>query len=358
MFARHLAITPLVWSLMAPFTLLSVEAGLQVSAPDPSVPTAIESALTEHRCNAVRPPGVLDPEAYQECLSAQLLSLRADFGPALGRLSGSERRMIDSACSRIDTALRREAYAACLGEQLVALRNLRSRANPAPPAVAAVPLPSVSAPADTAPVPALPVSERSSGVWIGATLVTLLVAAGGALLARQARRASRKCRVCGTDVPDSGDLCQRCRHEAAEALRRAATERADQRRAHEEAKRRESELEEEQRRQQARQEEEARLRHLEHERQAEQARHDAELSRREEDARQQRQAGVTFQEAFDPYAVLGVARDASRDDIEAAYQVARLKYDAEHVAHLGPELQEHYKTKADAVERAYQQLTG
>jgi preprotein translocase subunit Sec63 len=61
---------------------------------------------------------------------------------------------------------------------------------------------------------------------------------------------------------------------------------------------------------------------------------------------------------FDPYTVLGVSRDASQEDIHAAYQEARLKYDADQVDHLGLELQQHFKAKAQAVERAYQQLTG
>ena len=59
----------------------------------------------------------------------------------------------------------------------------------------------------------------------------------------------------------------------------------------------------------------------------------------------------------DPYAVLGVSLDAGQDAIEAACQAGRLKYAQENVAHLGPELQEHYKRKAEAVERAYQMLS-
>jgi preprotein translocase subunit Sec63 len=56
--------------------------------------------------------------------------------------------------------------------------------------------------------------------------------------------------------------------------------------------------------------------------------------------------------------VLGVPRDASRETVDAAREAARLKYAPDHVAHLGPELQEHYRQKQEAVERAYQILTG
>ena len=104
-------------------------------------------------------------------------------------------------------------------------------------------------------------------LWIGATLLTLFVAVGGVLVAMKAHRIPRKCRVCG-DVPESGDLCQKCRHEAAEAARHAATERADQQRALEEVPR-QSEHEEEQRQQKKREEEEAALRQQEEARQRE-----------------------------------------------------------------------------------------
>jgi preprotein translocase subunit Sec63 len=60
---------------------------------------------------------------------------------------------------------------------------------------------------------------------------------------------------------------------------------------------------------------------------------------------------------FDPYVVLGVPRDASRDEIQAAYQGAKAKYDPDQVAHLSAEVQEHFKAKAQEVDRAHQKLT-
>ena len=44
---------------------------------------------------------VTEIDAHRQCLSARLLSLRADFGRDLGRLSGSDRRRIDAACARL-----------------------------------------------------------------------------------------------------------------------------------------------------------------------------------------------------------------------------------------------------------------
>jgi hypothetical protein len=186
--------------------------------------------------------------------------------------------------------------------------------------------------------------------------VTLFVTVGGVLLAVKllavkARPLPRVCRVCGNDVPESGDLCQPCRHEAAEAVRNAAAERAGQQRA-------QGALEEEHRGQKALQEEEeARLRQEEEERQREKDAGEREEARQrqEEEARQRSQA--VSEEVFDSCAVLGVPQGASREDIEVAYQKAKSKYDPDQVAHLSAEVQEHYRVKAEAVERARQELT-
>jgi preprotein translocase subunit Sec63 len=60
----------------------------------------------------------------------------------------------------------------------------------------------------------------------------------------------------------------------------------------------------------------------------------------------------------DPYAILGVPREASPQEIERAYSVAVSKYDETQVAHLGDAIQAHYRAKAEAVEQAFRQLTG
>jgi hypothetical protein len=362
MSARHLPGPPLLWSLMAPLTVLTFAAAPQVGAPDTRVATAIEQALVQHRCGGARAAGALETEAHQQCLSDQLASLRTDFGRDLSRLSGADRRTIDSVCSKIDATLERDAYVACLSDQLASLRSRRTRAAPAP-AAAAAPPPEATAPTASPPPPAPAAflwspALWSPAMWIGGGLVIVLVAAGGVVLALKARRPSRKCRVCGQDVPDSSDLCQKCRHEAAEALRHAATQRVDQQRAQQDELRRQSEREEEQRQQRARQEEEGRLRQLEQARQEEQERQEEQVRRREEEARLRRQEGVvTSDEEFDPHAVLGVPRDASPEKIREAYEEARLKYAPDQVAHLGVELQGHFETKAKAVELAYKKLT-
>jgi preprotein translocase subunit Sec63 len=67
-------------------------------------------------------------------------------------------------------------------------------------------------------------------------------------------------------------------------------------------------------------------------------------------------SAAATEETFDPYGVLGLAPDASTADIEAAYTAARSKFDLDLVADLGSELQEHFKRKAQAVERAYETL--
>jgi flagellar biosynthesis GTPase FlhF len=351
--ARREPVPLIVWTLMAAFTVMARGAGLQVGTPDPGGPTAIEQALIEHACTLSLTLAAETAE-HQQCLSAQLLSLRADFGRDLSRLSGPERRTLDSVCSKIRDARGREAYLECLSAQLLALRNRRSRANPAASeAAAAPPPPVVSVPSFSPPAPVRQASSWSSGLWIGATLLTLIVVAGAVLLAAKARRPPRTCRVCGGDVPESGDLCQKCRHDAAEAVRFAAAERADQQRAQQEEQRRLSEREEEQRRQKTRQEEEAPLRQQEEARQQEK---DARQREEEKAASQPSLGAIASQEVFDPYAVLGVLRDASKEDILAAYQQAKLKYDPDQVTYLSAEVQEHFKAKAQEVDRAHQKL--
>ena len=318
----------------------------QVST-DPAPPTALEQALIEHLCRSVL------TDAHQDCLSAQLNTLRTNFGRDLTRLSSAERRVLDSACNRIRTEQGREAYLDCLGGQLVVLRNRRRPAKPAVPDAPALPAPSTSEPSVNPAPPAAPATSMSY-IWIGAAAGTLLVAAGGALMAVRARRPPpRKCRICGEVVPEAGDLCQKCRHEAAEALRRAAAERADQERVQEEEPSRRRESEEEQRRQKAQQEEAARLQQQEELRQRE----EDERQQEKEGARQQTEPTVVAEEVFDPYAVLGVPRDATKEAIHAAYLAAKSKYDLNNVDHLGAELQEHYRVKAQAVDQAYQMLT-
>ena len=339
------------------FTATAIDAGAQQAPADPAVPTAIEEAIMEHACGSLHPAGTLETEAYLECRNRQLLSLRADFGRDLRRLSSAERRTIDAACTSLRTSQGQDAYVECVTARLIPLRGRGDR--PAPDAAAAAvgtAPPSPASPPVEAP-PAGPPASRVSGAWIAAALVAVVVvAAGGAFVTVNARRKFGACRTCGVKLLERGDLCQKCRHEAADALRRATAERADQARAQEDEQRRQAATEVEQ--QQLARDEEARQLQRE-EAQREQARQEDERAQlqRDDEARQQRQvaAGATRDEA-DPYVVLGLPRDASAADVETAYKAMRSKFDLDLVADMGVELQEHMKRKAEAVERAYETL--
>ena len=61
--------------------------------------------------------------------------------------------------------------------------------------------------------------------------------------------------------------------------------------------------------------------------------------------------------SLDPYTVLGVKRGASREEIRAAYRREMSKYHPDKVAGLGVELQELANLKAQAINRAYNELS-
>jgi hypothetical protein len=317
--------------------------------PNPLGSTAIEQALIEHACLSQS-----GADAYQECLSTRLRSLRADYGRDLSLVSPADRNALDAACSNTRQAEGRQAYLECLSVQLVLIRNRRRNANPA--LETALPPPPESVQSVTLAIPESGRSSPRALLWIGVTLGALMVAGGGAFMVIRNRRAVRKCRACGANVPGAGDLCPACRHEAAEVLRHASAERADFQRAQVEEQKRQSKREEELRLRRAREEEDARLRQELEARQREEARRQLE-EEQEESRRRSRAEAVDSEDVSDPYAVLGVPPDAGQEAIEAACQAGRLKYAQENVAHLGPELQEHYKRKAEAVERAYRILS-
>jgi hypothetical protein len=360
--------------ILVPLTVVA-QGGRQHREPvDPNVPTPIEQALMDQFCRTIHAPAGAEADVYQACLTSQFAILRADFGRDLSKLSGTERRRIDLACSRIRNDQGRDAYVACLGDQLAALRARRqggAGSTAPPPASTTPPAPS---PAEGAPpgnavtTPAAPpagasASSSSSNVsatalWAGAAGLATAILTAGLLLVRKNRRAARVCRSCGKNFSEPGDLCPTCRHEAAETLRHAAAERVSQERAKQEAERREHEQAEESRRQEeARQAEKARQ-EKDEEAKAE-ARREEERQRQEE-ALQQRGSAAALEPdiVFDPYAILGVGRDAGADAVRAAYQEAKAKYDPANVEFLGSELQDLYRTKGEAVERAFKMLTG
>ena len=342
-----------VLSLAAPFAMLALGAAQQVGDPDPIGPTPIEQALMEHVCGPARQAGSVYAGQYEVCLSDRLQSLRADFGADLKRLARVERKTLDSTCSK-NRELGREEYVGCLSDQLIALSRRR---NPAKrPASEETGVPTRFGDEPTVSVTPLTLqTSRSVGWWIGDAFTALLVGGGGGLLALKSRRTTRQCRACGV-VPESGDLCSKCRHEAAEALRRSAVERVEEQRAQEE-QRRSRQHDDEQREQIAKQEDEAaRLRQEELARQKDFARQEEERRVSEEEERQRRQDPTASDQGFDPHVVLGVPRDASQEHVLAAYEEAKAKYAPSLVADLPMEIQAHFKAKGDAVERAYQTL--
>jgi hypothetical protein len=332
-------------------------AGFQEIPEDQGAPTPIEQALIEHGCSATRSNSAADAAAFHTCLTERLLVLRTDFGRDLSRLSAQERRAVDSVCSKVRAAEGRDAYVACLAGQLASLSDGR-RGAAAASSTTAMPSSLVLSPVTSMPSSpgAPPPRSWSRALPIGLAVVTMFAVAAGGFLAMNAQRRPVKCRVCGVELPDRGDLCQACRHEAADALRRASMERAETERA--QAEERHGRDREEQR---AREEEEARREHVEREeerRQREQQ--EGEELRRQASAQQEARASaqVAAPEAvFDPYAVLGLTPDAGPEAIRAAYEEARARYDASHVAHLSDEVQTHFSRKAEAVERAYHMLS-
>ena len=316
-------------------------------------PTPVEQALIEQRCNTTRATSTIESGAYHTCLMTELAGIRADFGRDLTKLTPVERRAIDAVCNKVRNLEGRDAYVTCLSGQLAALH---ARRNPVAAAPAASP---TQQPADLsalaqAAASAPPPTVSSGTPWIIAG-VSVLLMAGAAGLFLMRRRPSTKCKTCGTVVPEGGDLCQACRHAAAEALRHAALERAEQERAEQEQIKQQHAREEARRLEQIRQAEVAQREQIERVQREEQARREEEQRRRDEELRTRSEYAV--ETAFDPYAVLGLALDASRESIESAYTQARKKYDADQVAHLSAEVQEHFKHKAEAVERAYQMLS-
>lgn len=394
---RVLIIGPL--ALVAVFVCVSAQAASGAAptppAADSPVPTPLEQAVMEHNCRVPGQPALPD-DLRDICLRDQVQYLRAEFGKDLRKLPPADRRTIDRACSALRVERGRDEYIACLADRLTRLTKARGRAVPVVPSVEASrvdapaapsgspePPPDAAASATAPPVDTVTdTGGRSLAIWLGG-LVVLLGSAGAWMLRtrRHAKPAFAFCRVCG-ELAQSGDLCATCRHEAAEAQRRAATERSETAAAttSDEARRPDGPahgvtrtdmpapsrsadvaLSSAPEATQPTQAQALEARRREHE-QAVQAR----IEREREEARAQEAERRRWQEAaaaavaedspIDPRTVLGVAANATPDEIRAAYEQAKQKYTPELVSHLGSELQELYRTKAQAVERAYELL--
>ena len=343
-----------------------LHADLRAAIPDPAIATPIEQALIEQACST--PPAIaIDTDKHDECLHAKLTSLRADFGRDLGKLSSGDRRRIDAACEQIRGAEGREGYLTCLASQLAALQARWNRGRGAAVDTASVAVASTEVQSVAVAAPGSGSNASPSRTWVIVvvlTLGTLSVAAAALFFAMKARpRAPHVCRVCGTGMEGAGDLCASCRREAAEAIRRAAAERAERQRAHDDQERHQREQEEEERRRLAQEAEEAQQQQQELARQSDEAVLQAEEDARRRDAERSEQAEaprhpVSDDEdaVFDPYRVLAVPHDASADVIRAAYKQAKSKYDLGEVEGLGDEIKQHYSLKAQEIDRALQML--
>lgn len=353
-------------------------------------PTPIEQAVIEHAC---RVPGqaMQTVDSYDACLADQLAGLRVEFGRDLKKLSAAERRTIDRACTALRAERGRDAYIACLDDRLTALVIARGRTRPAVTLMAPPPLPHADPVVPPlAGVTSAPAGEAAgaSSIWLWTGLIVTLIAMAGAFGVWKTRQKPRLvlCRVCG-ELANAGDLCAACRHELADSQRRAAAERAEQAdqaeqagqagqagQAHPMAERAaqaqtmaQAAALPVQAAQPVQDEPQARQgqAHVPPETPAleprtEPARRGRDADRGADHRRWQEAAAATISDAdtVTPNDVLAVAADATADQIRAAYDAALAKYAADQVAHLGIELQDHYRRKREAAEHAFQVLSG
>jgi hypothetical protein len=370
----------------------------QVRTDDRRPPTPIEQALGDHACRSGASSVSIRVQSYQDCLGSELLGLRSAFGHDLARLTAAERKTVDSRCAPLQ-ASGPDGYVACLSRELEPLRLRRGRlvAQAAPQAHAAPAaslVAALEASADVVPEPPpVPVDAPlgvPSRVWTGAAVAFAGLALVACLVRVRARQPAARCRGCGAALPAAGDLCPPCRHGAAESLRRSAAESPPRgvpvgaagypddsepvrdSGASEQATTGADNV------QWPMHPFQSTVETVEaaapasgvdwtpsvHDRSPvdvpaaippwspeDQAR------ARPEDPEPHASDPRAATEAFDPFGVLGVPRGAPPCEIEEAYQAARRRYDPGEVAHLGAELRDHFREKAEAVERAYEQLS-
>ena len=218
--------------------LLTLAAASAASAQDePPRPSAIEHALVEYLCRTVHGPTMIGTEVYQSCYTEQLTALREPFGANLSNLTRADRRSLDAWCGPMQSAGDRDAYLACLNRQLVRLKEQHdAKAKQAEPeAQEEVPASEPAAPVETiaaAAPPPLPPQASSSRLWLALAIGGVASAGGTAFMLMRGKRGPKltPCRSCGAGVEGAGDMCANCRHEAAEARRRAIAERAEEER--------------------------------------------------------------------------------------------------------------------------------
>jgi len=343
-------------SIAPALTLVLAVAGFQTGTGEIPIPTTIERGLIERACK----DSADQTDVNEKCREEKLAGLRTDFGKDLTKVKTDDRKKVDAACTPLlaDAALKgKERYFECMLAQLTALKTRgRKTANAAAPDAAAAPS---DAPAPENPAPAPPAAASTATMIAGALGVVALVGGLAFVVTRTRGSKTKKCKSCGASTPAEAEseFCENCRKQIADAARQRKAEQAEQaRQAAEEAKR---EADQKARRlelQKAREAEEKRVREYE------------ELKQREYESKVAEALKPNAPEpdppspydavAFDPHAILGLEADATSEAITAAYQAAKKKYDPDLVGHLSEEVQAHYREKADAVEKAYQTLTG
>lgn len=322
------------------------------------------------------------PAAFNKCLQGQLDELtKGPRRPSLSNLSPEQRSSIETACSAAKLLSGPAAYNQCLQTQLKSFdfqtapasepparqhqaspvqappppaptpapepsnalargaaklearieRALRATQPPPPPVVANTqPKPTSSAaksapakvvvdvPSDISePSPTPPTLDSSSEIywWF---VVAALTFGGIWVGSRLIRQRMVKCPRCQSPTSTPGALCGPCTLAFKEELEQAEARHQEARRVY--------------------------------------AQQRADVRGRREDGRRAKPAAVAVVEAVDPFAVLGIPRNATQDDIHAAYRRAMSNYHPDKVAHLGAELQEFAERKAQEINKAYQQL--
>jgi hypothetical protein len=342
-------------SIAPALTLVLAVAGLQPGSGEIPIPTSIERGLIGRACK----DSAQQTDVNEKCREEKLAGLRSDFGKDLTKVKADDRRKVDATCTPLlaDAALKgKEPYFECMLVQLTALKNKgRRTANAAAPETAAAP--SDAPAAENAPAPT-PAGGSSSSTMIAGSLGVVALFGGVALVVMRTRAKTKKCKSCGADTPaeSESEFCENCRRQMAEAARQRKAEQAEQaRQAADEAKR---EADQQNRRlemQRAREAEEKRVREYEELKQRE---YESKVAEALRPNAPEPEPAAPCADSADPRAILGVKTDATADAIATAYEQARQKYAPDLVAHLSEEVQAHYREKAEAVEKAYQTLTG
>jgi len=260
-------------------------------------------------------------------------------------------------CSSLRTPERLEPYLNCLRAWLIALREARPRGAAASRDAEVFGVVSASATPAARERPPEPRPLTSVIMWVMAGVLAGAGAVfGGFQLKKRPSRVEPTCQRCGAVLKAASSLCPPCRHEMGLAAKQAIADRAAEKQADEASRRVEHQQTEE------------RQRLADAQAAQEQQRLEDTKSRLEQKVRERPQAEprpdlaapvgadpyeiAAIVEA-DPFEILGVSRQATPEEIEAAYRECAAKWDEARVLHFGDAARAHYKAKAEAVERAY-----